>query len=111
MSQPMHRNACDAAAVAACDVKKFHTVHDEIFEKQRELGSGALQDIMKKHNLTNCIDNPDLTAQIITSINQGTQYNLKSTPTIILNGKKIEGSIPTPQFFAIMDDILATQGK
>lgn len=111
MTQPMHRNACDAAAVAACDVKKFHVVHDEIFAAQSQLGSGALQDIMKKHNLTNCIDNADLNAQIITTINQGTKYNLKSTPTIILNGKKIEGSIPTPQFFAIMDDILATQGK
>lgn len=111
MTQPMHRNACDAAAVSACDVKKFHVVHDEIFENQKELGSGKLQDIMKKHGLSNCIDNPELNAKIITSINQGTKYNLKSTPTIILNGKKIEGSIPTPQFFAIMDDILATEGK
>ncbi len=111
MQNAMHRNACDAAAVAACDVKKFHEVHDEIFARQKELGSGALQDIMKKYNLTNCIDNPELKNQIITSINQGTKFNLKSTPTIILNGKKIEGSIPSPQFFAIMDDILATEGK
>ncbi len=110
MERPMHRNACDAAAVAACDAKKFHEVHDEIFAAQSKLGSGALNDIMKKHNLTNCIDNPDLNTKIVVSINQGTKYNLKSTPTIILNGKKIEGSIPTPQFFAIMDDILA-QGK
>ncbi len=111
MKNSMHRNACDAAAVAACDAKKFHEVHDEIFANQKELGSGALQTIMKKHNLTNCIDNPELKNQIITSINQGTKFNLKSTPTIILNGKKIEGSIPSPQFFAIMDDILATEGK
>ncbi len=111
MERPMHRNACDAAAVAACDAKKFHEVHDEIFENQAKLGSGALQDIMKKHGLTNCIGNPDLNTKIIVAINQGTKFNLKSTPTMILNGKKIEGSIPTPQFFAIMDDILATQGK
>ncbi len=111
MERPMHKNACDAAAVAACDAKKFAEVHDEIFASQAKLGSGALQDIMKKHGLTNCIDNPDLNTRIIVSINQGTKYNLKSTPTIILNGKKIEGSIPTPQFFAIMDDILATEGK
>jgi protein-disulfide isomerase/uncharacterized membrane protein len=111
MEHPMHRNACDAAAVAACDEKKFAEVHDEIFANQAKLGEGALNDIMKKHNLTNCIDNPDLKNKIITTINQGTKYNLKSTPTIILNGKKIEGSIPSPQFFAIMDDILANQGK
>lgn len=111
MERPMHRNACDAAAVAACDEKKFHVVHDEIFAAQGQLGSGALTDVMKKNNLTNCIDNPELNAKIIVSINQGTKYNLKSTPTIILNGKKIEGSIPTPQFFAIMDDIIANPGK
>jgi protein-disulfide isomerase/uncharacterized membrane protein len=111
MERPMHRNACDAASVAACDEKQFAEVHDEIFAHQDKLGEGALQDIMKKHNLTNCIDNPDLKNKIIATINQGTKYNLKSTPTIILNGKKIEGSIPSPQFFAIMDDILANQGK
>lgn len=111
MQSPMHRNACDAAAVSACDVKKFHIVHDEIFARQKDLGKGALKDIMEKHGLKNCIDNPELNNQIITSINQGTKFNLKSTPTIILNGKKIEGTIPTPQYFAIMDDILATEGK
>lgn len=111
MERPMHQNACDAAAVAACDATKFHEVHDEIFENQAKLGSGALQDIMKKHNLTNCIGNPELNTKIVTTINQGTKYSLKSTPTIILNGKKIEGSIPSPQFFAIMDYLLESQGK
>jgi protein-disulfide isomerase/uncharacterized membrane protein len=111
MEHPMHRYACDAAAVAACDVKAFPEVHDEIFANQAKLGEGALQEIMNKHNLKNCIDNPELKNQIIGTINQGTKYNLKSTPTIILNGKKIEGSIPSPQFFAIMDDILASEGK
>lgn len=111
MERPMHRNACDAAAVAACDAKAFPEVHDEIFANQARLGDGALQEIMKKHQLTNCIDNPELKATVIGTINQGTKYNLKSTPTIILNGKKIEGSIPSPQFFAIMDDILAQQEK
>lgn len=111
MKGPMHRNACDAANVAACSEEKFAVVHDEIFEHQKELGNGALQEIMKKHGLTNCIDNPELTTKVVNSINQGTKFNLKSTPTIILNGKKIEGSIPSPQFFAIMDDILANQGN
>lgn len=111
MEHPMHRNACDAASVAACDEKQFHEVHDEIFANQATIGNGALQEIMNKHGLTNCIGNPDINTKIVTTINQGTKYNLKSTPTIILNGKKIEGSIPSPQFFAIMDDILAAQGK
>lgn len=103
----MHDHACDAAMIAACDEKNFAEIHDEIFAEQDSLGKGALNDIEKKYNLKGCLENADLKNKVITSINQGAKYNLKSTPTIILNGKKIEGTIPNAQFFAIFDDILA----
>lgn len=101
-----HAHACDAAALAACNEQKFAEVHDEIFANQDKLADGALQDIAKKHNLTGCFDNKEITDKVIMLINQGTKYNLKSTPTIIVNGKKIEGTIPNNQFFAIFDEIL-----
>jgi protein-disulfide isomerase/uncharacterized membrane protein len=104
-----HQYACDAATLAACDPAKFVKVHDEIFVAQDHLEHGALTEIAKKHNLTSCIDREDLRNKVIEAINQGTKFNLKSTPTIILNGKKIEGTIPNNQFFAIFEDIL--QGK
>jgi protein-disulfide isomerase/uncharacterized membrane protein len=109
MKGRMHQNACDAAMLAACDEDKFAEVHDEIFAKQGELGSGALADIAKKHDLQGCFDNEEVKNQVITAINQGTKFNLKSTPTIIVNGKKIEGTIPSNQFFAIFEDILSGQ--
>lgn len=109
MKGSMHQNACDAAKLAACDEKKFLEVHDEIFANQDKLGSGGLASIAKKHDLTGCIENAENTNKVIASINQGTKYNLKSTPTIIVNGKKIEGTIPAGQFFAIFDDILSGQ--
>src|SRR5690606_11581978 len=92
-----HDNACDAAALAACDPKKFHEVHDEIFAKQAQLGSGALKEIESKYALQGCTDNKEVVNKVIEGINQGTKYNLKSTPTIIVNGKKIEGTIPNTQ--------------
>jgi len=101
-----HANACDAASVAACDEKKFLEIHDEIFSQQKNIGSGLLIDLMNKFGLKNCIDNNQITDKVISAINQSTKYNLKSTPTIIINGKKIEGSIPSAQFFAIFEDIL-----
>lgn len=101
-----HDNACDAAALAACDPKKFHEVHDEIFAKQAQLGSGALKEIESKYALQGCTDNKEVVNKVIEGINQGTKYNLKSTPTIIVNGKKIEGTIPNTQFFAIFEEIL-----
>ena len=102
-----HDQACDAAALAACDPKKFLEVHDEIFANQGKLGEGVLNDLAKKHNLTGCIENPEMKNKVIESINQGTKFNLKSTPTIIVNGKKIEGTIPNRQFLAIFEDILS----
>lgn len=102
-----HEHACDAAVIAACDEKKFPEVHDEIFANQDKLEQGVLRDIAKKHNLTNCFDNTEIKNKVIEAINQGTKYNLKSTPTIIVNGKKIEGTIPNRQFFAIFEDILS----
>lgn len=111
VTRAMHRNACDAAALAACDEKKFAHVHDEIFANQDKLESGVLPELAKKFELNNCFNNQEIMNKVITGINQGTKFNIKSTPTIIVNGKKIEGSIPSPQFFAIFDDILAGNGK
>lgn len=102
-----HEHACDAAQLAACDEKKFLEVHDEIFANQDKLPSGALNDIAKKHNLTGCFENADIKNKVISAINSGTKFNIKSTPTIIVNGKKIEGTIPNTQFFAIFEDILS----
>lgn len=101
-----HANACDAASVAACDDKKFLEIHDEIFAHQSSIGPKFLGDLLSKFNLKNCIDNPEVTNKVISFINQASKYNLKSTPTIIINGRKIEGSIPNSQFFAIFDDLL-----
>ncbi len=104
-----HQYACDAAILAACDPAKFVVIHDEIFAAQEKLEQGALMDIAKKHNLSTCFDREDLRNKVIEAINQGTKFNIKSTPTLIVNGKKIEGTIPNNQFFAIFEDIL--QGK
>jgi predicted DsbA family dithiol-disulfide isomerase/uncharacterized membrane protein len=101
-----HDVACDAAAIAACDAKKFLQVHDEIFEQQDKLSS-VLANIANKHDLKGCTENTDIKNTVIQAINQGTKYNVKSTPTIIVNGKKIEGTIPNRQFLAIFEDILS----
>lgn len=102
-----HESACDAAMLAACDEKKFVSLHDEIFANQDKLQSGVLADLAKKYELNGCFENETIKNRVIEAINQGTKYNLKSTPTIIINGKKIEGTIPNNQFFAIFEDILS----
>lgn len=102
-----HDSACDAAMIAACDTNKFVEVHDDIFANQDKLSSTTLADISNKYNLKGCLEREDLKNKVIEAINQGSKFNVKSTPTIIVNGKKIEGTIPNGQFFAIFEDILS----
>lgn len=102
-----HDQACNAAALAACKPEKFVEVHDEIFANQDKLAAGALNDITQNYGLAGCMDNQENMNKVISAINQGTKYNIKSTPTIIVNGKKIEGTIPNRQFLAIFEDILS----
>lgn len=106
MKGRFHENACEAAMLAACDTKKFAEVHDDIFANQEKFKSGVLPELAKKHGLDGCAANEEVKSKVIASINAATQFNLKSTPTIIVNGKKIEGTIPNGQFFAIFEDIL-----
>ncbi|MFY7993946.1 MAG: thioredoxin domain-containing protein [Bacteriovoracaceae bacterium] len=105
MKNGMHRNACDAAMIAACDESKFAVVHDEIFANQDKIADAILS-ITNKHGLKNCLENAELKNKVAVSINAASKYNLRSTPTIIVNGRKIEGSIPNAQFSAIFDDLL-----
>ena len=102
----MHEHACDAAFLAACSPDKFPELHDEIFANQDKLGQSILAELAKKYGLVNCVTE-EVKNKVIASINQGLKFNLKSTPTIIVNGRKIEGTIPNRQFFAIFEDILS----
>jgi len=102
-----HEYACSAAYLAACDEKIFPEMHDEIFANQEKFKSNVINDLAKKHNMESCLTNEEVKNKVITAINAATQFSLKSTPTIIVNGKKIEGSIPSGQYFAIFEDILS----
>lgn len=102
----MHQYACRAAMLAACDPAKFNEVHDEIFANQEKLDLDSLKAIADKHGLTACFEGQTTRDAVLASINGATKFNLRSTPTIIINGKKIEGSIPNPHFHAIFDELL-----
>lgn len=101
-----HSFACKAAYLAACDASQFAKVHDFIFEHQEELSFENITKWEKDFGLNNCFENKEIHEKIIQTINAGDQYAIKSTPTMILNGRKIEGTIPTVHLKAIMQEIL-----
>jgi protein-disulfide isomerase/uncharacterized membrane protein len=107
MKGGMHPYACKAAYLAACDQTKFAEVHDYIFQKQSEINLESLKDWGKKFELgENCAENKAIQDQIQQTLNAGNQYNLKSTPTIIINGKKLEGLVPTVHLKAILNSLI-----
>jgi protein-disulfide isomerase len=107
MKGGMHPYACQAAYLAACDTEKFSKIHDYIFEKQSEINYENIKKWTKKFGLTeNCLENKNVQDQIQQTLNAGDQFNLKSTPTIIINGKKLEGMIPTVHLKAILRSLI-----
>jgi protein-disulfide isomerase/uncharacterized membrane protein len=111
IKRKFHEYACKAAMIAGCDASKFAKVHDHIFNNQDDLDDDFLKETANKFGLKDCFKNKSTAAFIGKAIQQGDEYNVNSTPTSLVNNKKIEGTIPNKQFYAIFDDILKKANK
>lgn len=106
MQNALHRSACKAASLASCfPVEKFGIIHDEIFHNQERLAD-YLNETIKKNSFEACIADQKTKDLVASLIQAATPFNVRSTPTFLLNGVKIEGVLPSDQLFAIMDEIL-----
>lgn len=111
MERPLHQQACRAAYFSTCmPAEKFGTIHDEIFHNQENLAS-YLDSAIKKNGVEKCVADPATKAKVVGLINAATPFNIRSTPSFLLNGVKIEGVLPADQLFAIMDEILKRANK
>lgn len=106
MERPMHQYACKAAYVAVCSpVENFGVLHDEIFHNQEKIAD-YLSDVIKSKKLETCVADPKTKEKVQSLIAAAAPFNIRSTPSFLLNGVKIEGVLPSDQLFAIMDEIL-----
>ncbi len=106
MERPMHQYACKAAYTAVCQpVANFGVIHDEIFHNQDRIGD-YLTETIKARDLEKCVADPKTKEKVQSLIAAATPFNIRSTPSFLLNGVKIEGVLPSDQLFAIMDEIL-----
>lgn len=101
-----HQFACHAAMLAACVPDNFKEVHDAIFANQESLSFPMLNSLAEQFSASKCLEEQASKDQVMDLINQGSKYNLRSTPTLIINGRKIEGSITNTQFSAIFKELL-----
>lgn len=111
MDRPLHQQACRAAYYASCMPKdQFNAVHDEIFHNQERLAD-FLDGEIKKNKLESCVADAKTKESVVALINAATPFNIRSTPSFMLNGVKIEGVLPPDQLFAIMDEIVKRATK
>lgn len=111
MTRAGHINACHAAHLASCFQNDFYKVHDEIFEAQEVLSPSWINAYAKKHGKEACINSEETRNQVLKSIDMGIQVGVRSTPTMLVNGVKIEGVLPPNQLFIILDELLDRHGK
>ncbi len=94
----MHSFACSAARTALCAGKqeKFWPVHDLIFDRQADLSLAVLDQIVQEAGLDKaafdaCMKAPATETELQRQMAWGEQIKLESTPTIVINGRKMSG--------------------
>lgn len=98
-----HRLACSAARAAICAgaAGKFWEMHDQIFDNQESLSAASFAEFAGKIGLDSakyeaCLKDPGTETLLQRGIQWGDQIQLESTPTMIINGRKLAGA-KTPQ--------------
>ncbi len=107
MNRPMHQFACYAAYMAACTPEKFSEVENTLFSNQPKLSKDYVDQLAKQYGATECMTKPETKEKVVSYVNQAKAFGVKSTPTFLLNGVKIEGVLPLDQLKILIDHILA----
>lgn len=112
MKRPLHTLSCMAAYITTCVASdKFTEVHDRIFENQNDLSSEWLTQLAKGLGVLECMSSPETKKKVQSIVAQAATFTINSTPTLLVNGVKIEGVLPAPQLYTILDDLLDRNQK
>ncbi len=106
MKRPLHTLACQASYLAYCLPDQFSKVHDDIFNKQDDLSLDWLEDYAKERKVFDCMKSPETKEKVTQIIKQAKPFNISSTPTMLLNGVKIEGVIPANTLAPILNMLI-----
>ena len=120
----IHNWAHTAAIAGRCvfrqDPKKFWDYFDWVYENQQEIGMDnftskfqtfASEKGLDGMQLGRCVDNKSTDAEVMKSVNEGYELQVSATPTLFLNGRKIEGGIPWPTLEQLINIELDHQAK
>ncbi len=96
----MHKSACLAAIAAECAARfdRFWDYHDRLFNAQDRLGRDALVETatglgIDRDRFSACLDDPAARARVTADAAAGAKLGVKSTPTLFINGREVEGAL------------------
>ena len=101
-----HRNACNASYLAYCLPEKFREIEHLIFSKQGSLTDDWIRDKAQEEGVLDCFESPDTKEAVVEMIRGSAPFNISSTPTLLVDGKKISGGLPVNQLAILVDAIL-----
>jgi protein-disulfide isomerase/uncharacterized membrane protein len=110
----IHDSACEAASYAWCAHQqgKYEEAYGVLFQNQESLGNGKIAELVSSipgidaNKLKECATLPSTMEKLKEEIRIGEAINIQSTPTFFLNGKKIEGGLPTSMWIELIDRTL-----
>jgi protein-disulfide isomerase len=103
LPRALHPNACLAAMAGECARKqsRFWEYHDRLFENQRALERDDLFRYAREVGLDiptfrTCLDARETKDRVADDIRAGIAAGIESTPTLFINGRKIDGALERP---------------
>ncbi len=102
----MNPECCKAAYLAACLPDKFHLIHDELFANSSELTSGWLDAFAKKHGVYECMFSKETKEKVVKLMEAAVDFNIRATPTTIINGVKIEGALAINHITILFNELV-----
>ena len=107
---PFHPNALPAAkaAEAAREQGKFWQMHDRLFQAQRELSPDAYERIARELGLDlrrfqESVKGGKAQTRIDEDQRLAARIGAQATPTMFVNGEKVEGAVPFATLKAVID--------
>jgi protein-disulfide isomerase len=112
-----HQNAHLAAeaALAANAQGKFWEYHDKVFDNQKAIERANLETYAKELGLKlepfkKALDSGEFKAKVDSDVKLGGEVAVQGTPTMFVNGKRIQNPTDTAAVSKMIDDALAGKG-
>jgi protein-disulfide isomerase len=110
----IHPQAFKAAEAGHCAAEqgKFWEYHDKLFASQQALQPEFLKQYAKDMSLDTarfdaCLDSSKFAERVRDSVASGAQLGVSSTPTLYVNGRRLEGAQPYEVVAAMVDEELS----